>query len=227
MWNGDTAKDDAAAKSQRDARGEVSTPSESHPGLTASQKVDVTDLNPLLTSPDLRGRKKKRACLQRFLPQEGHACVAAVRGDSEGVDTSLPASRRPFCDGIKRNWGWHPILVTTRVVSMARIRVFESNRDNERTIGRSCSCRTFFVLSWLLCVFVFHYLLQSPYFQLLSSRGCHFHCSGTHCFITLDTPRPSPYSFAMAQRLNIVPLRPILDVGVVVRQGNRAAAGSH
>ncbi len=58
-----------------------------------SQKVENTNFNPLLTSPDLRGRKKKRACLQRILPQEGHACVAKGRGDSEGVDTSLFASR--------------------------------------------------------------------------------------------------------------------------------------
>ncbi len=37
--------------------------------LTGSQKVWDTDFYPLLTSPDLRGRKKKRASLQRYLPQ--------------------------------------------------------------------------------------------------------------------------------------------------------------
>ncbi len=46
-----------------------STPSVSPAGLTGREEGVGQNLNPLLTSPDLRGRKKKRACLQRFLPQ--------------------------------------------------------------------------------------------------------------------------------------------------------------
>ncbi len=68
-------------------RFDSSTPPEPSPILMASQKVENTNFNPLLHLPRSRGRKKnERVCV--FSPKPG--------GDSEGVDTSLSASRRLF-----------------------------------------------------------------------------------------------------------------------------------
>ncbi len=62
--------------------------SASPPRLMASQKVGKTDFNPLLHLPRSRGRKRTERVCSVFSPKPG--------GDSEGVDTSLPASRRLF-----------------------------------------------------------------------------------------------------------------------------------
>ncbi len=64
--------------------------------MTPSQKVGKTDFNPLLTSPDLRGRNISSS-LPTNLGEDNDAIDAwsppKIGGDSEGVDTSLPAFR--------------------------------------------------------------------------------------------------------------------------------------
>ncbi len=54
--------------------------------------------------PRSSGEERKRTQLSYFLPQEGHACVAAVRGDTEGVVfTGVPYRREEFNDRIRRS----------------------------------------------------------------------------------------------------------------------------
>ncbi len=73
----------------------------SPPRLTLLQKVWGTDFNPLLTSPDLRGRKRDELVCAVFSPKRATLAWPS-RGDSEGVDTSLPALRRLFAASSSR-----------------------------------------------------------------------------------------------------------------------------
>ena len=49
-------------------------------------------------------------------------------GEGEELD-------RTFCDGVKRNWGWHPIPVTPRVAPIAR----QSGWRSHKRLARSAS----------------------------------------------------------------------------------------
>ncbi len=81
----------------------------SPPRLMGSQKVWDTDFNPLLYGshvclrqamrhlPRSRGRKKNERVCSVFSPKRATLAWPS-RGDSEGVDTSLPASRRLFAN---------------------------------------------------------------------------------------------------------------------------------